>query len=199
MKTEASGRSYNQTSRAVAAEATGQRIVDAFLTGLMQHWYDEITLERVAEEAGVTVQTVVRRFGSKDKLLAEAVQTLNLQIGRRRASSPGDMDRLVENLVEDYEHTGDAVIRLLALEPRHPALGEVLDFGRGQHRNWVAAAFAEPLSSLPEASRQAALDGLVVVTDVYAWKLLRRDMLRSRSETTGTLKTLVRKTIDWGG
>src|SRR6266545_3349860 len=58
-------RRYTQGARAQAAEATALRIVDAFLTRLMKQWFDEITLDGVAEDAGVTVQTVVRRFGGK--------------------------------------------------------------------------------------------------------------------------------------
>src|SRR3974390_2456291 len=118
-------RHYAQCARAQAAEATGRRIVEAFLARLMAQWFDEITLDRVAEDAGVTVQTVVRRFGGKEGLLSGAVQTLADRIHTQRATPPGDIDRLVDNLVGDYEQTGDAVIRLLALEGRHPALQTV--------------------------------------------------------------------------
>src|SRR3954470_13205998 len=118
---KAAARSYNQSARAQSTEATGQRILDAFLTRLMQQWFDEITLDRVAEDAGVTVQTVVRRFGGKEGLLASSVKTLSAQIDARRATprDGDDVGRAVDNLVGDYERTGDALIRLLALEPRH--------------------------------------------------------------------------------
>jgi AcrR family transcriptional regulator len=195
MKSRSVTRRYSQTVRAQSAEATGRRIADAFLARLMAHWYDEITLDRVAEDAGVTVQTVVRRFGGKEGLLASAVKTLADQINARRATPPGDTRRLVDNLIDDYEQTGDAVIRLLALEPRHPALKEVLDFGRGEHRRWVSTAFAEPLGTLATAARERAHDALVVVTDVYAWKLLRRDMGRGVAATAATMKQLIQATI----
>src|SRR5512135_740387 len=172
-------RRYTQRARAQAAGATAQRIVDAFLARLMTHWFDEITLDRVAADAGVTVQTVVRRFGGKEGLLADAVKTLASQINARRASPAGDIDRLVANVIDDYEQTGDAVIRLLALEPRHPALGAFIEFGRAEHRKWVSEVFAELLDALAAGARKRALDALVVTTDVYVWKLLRRDMARS--------------------
>src|SRR5215470_12336753 len=126
-------RAYRQSARAESTEATGRRIVEAFLARLMEQWFDEITLDRVAEDAGVTVQTVVRRFGGKEGLLSNAVETMGPQINAQRAAPPGDIDRLIENLIGDYEKTGDAVIRLLALEPRHPALKKILDFGRREH------------------------------------------------------------------
>src|SRR3954464_209457 len=134
-------RTYAQTVRAASTEANGRRIVDVFLALLMTHWFDEITLDRVAVDAEVTVQTIVRRFGGKDGLLNEAARIFGDQINAQRATTPGDVDRLVANLMTDYEKTGDAVIRLLALEPRHPALKTVLDFGRNEHKRWASDAF----------------------------------------------------------
>jgi AcrR family transcriptional regulator len=188
-------RGYSQRARAQSAAATRQRIVDAFLARLMQQWYDEITLDRVAEDAGVTVQTVVRRFGGKEGLLADAVSTLGRQIKERRGTPPGDVERLVKNLIEDYEQTGDAVIRVLALEPRHAALKEFLEVGRRWHRDWVAGLFAEELASIDAVSHKRALDALVIITDVYTWKILRRDMARSVAATGRTMKCLIRATI----
>ncbi|HEY3997438.1 MAG TPA: TetR/AcrR family transcriptional regulator [Candidatus Xenobia bacterium] len=182
MKGEAQKRHYVQGARADAAEATGQRIVRAFLSLLMQHWFDEITLDRVAHDAQVTAQTIVRRFGGKDGLLAVAVEHLAAQINVRRQGAPGDVRQMVSRVVDDYEITGDAVLRLLALESRHPAVRKVMDYGRHCHRAWVAAA-------LPSATGHA-LDGLVLLTDVYAWKLLRRDMGHGVAATKAILKNL---------
>src|SRR5215467_11100728 len=103
-------RSYRQTERAASTEATGRHIVEAFLARLMEQWFDEITLEKVAEDAGVTVQTVVRRFGGKEGLLSSAAQIMGTQINAQRAAPAGDVDKLVENLIGDYEKTGDPVI-----------------------------------------------------------------------------------------
>ena len=188
-------RQYLQRARAEAAEATGRRIEEAFLARLMAQWFDEITLDQVAADAGVTVQTVVRRFGGKEGLLADAVKTLAPQIRARRAAPSGDIDRLVENLLGDYEKTGDAVVRLLALEPRHPTLKTVLDFGRRSHREWTCRAFARALDTLEGQARERALDALVIITDVYTWKLLRRDMGRSVRATATTMKDLIHATI----
>jgi AcrR family transcriptional regulator len=184
-----------QRARAEAAEATGQRIVDAFLARLMAQWFDEITLDSVAEDADVTVQTVVRRFGGKEGLLSASVKKLAAQIKMQRAAPPGDLDRLVENLVGDYETTGDTILRLLALEPRHPALKRFLDIGRRWHRQWNRDAFVGVLEEMDSPAQEAALDALVIVTDVYTWKLLRRDMGRTTKATAKTMKDLIRATI----
>jgi len=194
MKTET--RQYLQRARAQAAEDTGRRIEEAFLSRFMTQWFDEITLDHVAADAGVTVQTVVRRFGGKEGLLSVAVKRMAEQILAQRAAPPGDMDLLVENLVGDYERTGDAVIRLLALEGRHPGLKTVLELGRREHRQWAGRAFAGELNRIGGAERERALDALVIVTDAYTWKLLRRDMGRSVCGTEMAMKRLVEGVLE---
>lgn len=191
MKSKKPVRQYSQTARAQSAEATGRRIVEAFLARLMKQWYDEITLDRVAEDAGVTVQTVVRRFGGKEGLLASTVKVIGTQVDARRAAPGSDVALHVDHLVEDYEQIGDTVLRLLASESRHPALTEFLDYGRRSHREWVTTAFADALGGLKAPQRERAVDALVVVTDVYAWKILRRDRQLSPADAKAAMSRMV--------
>ena len=195
MKQKLVTRPYAQTARAESAEATGHRIVNAFLARLMSQWFDEITLDRIAEDAGVTVQTVIRRFGGKEGLLLGAIDTFTHRVNDSRVTAPGDIAGLVKNLLADYEQTGDAVIRLLALEDRHEALKQPLDLGRRWHRTWLADILASELKPLSATHRKRALDALVIATDVYTWKLLRRDMGRSLSETESTMKRMIHAAI----
>lgn len=188
-------RSYQQTARAVSTAETGRRIVAAFVERLSDQWYDDITLDCVAEDAGVTVQTIVRRFGGKAGLLGEAIREMIRRAGERRAAPPGDLNQLVRNLVDDYEGTGDTIIRLLAVEGRHAVLQEFLTLGRRRHREWIAKAFADELELLDARARQATLDALVVATDVYTWKLLRRDMKRSVVATRAAIIAMIRSTL----
>jgi AcrR family transcriptional regulator len=195
MKNASSARLYCQTARAESAAATGRRIVNAFLNRLREQWYDEITLDRVADDAGVTVQTVVRRFGGKAGLLAEAIHALVRNAKERRATPPGDPEQLVGNLIDDYERTGDTIIRLLAVEERHAALHEHLALGRRLHRDWIARVFADDLKRLGAKARQSALDALVIATDVYTWKLLRRDMGRGVAAAHAMIAGMIRSTV----
>jgi AcrR family transcriptional regulator len=172
-------RTYRMDTRRAAAEATRERIltaaVDAFLTG----WYDEVTLQDVARAAGVSGQTVINHFGGKEPLVAAAVARISEEIGARRDSAPaGDPDAVIGALVEDYEITGDATIRLLALEERVEQIAPLLAEGRGYHREWVRTTFGRP-DLLPE---------LVVATDVYTWKLLRRDQGLSADATRDSIR-----------
>jgi AcrR family transcriptional regulator len=188
-------RRYSQTARAQATEETGRRIVEAFLALLMTDWFDEITLDRIAEDAGVTVQTIVRRFGGKEGLLGAVAKALANQINKVRASEPGDVVAMVERLFADYERTGDAVLRMLALELRYPAIHELGELGRREHREWVMRVLPEWLNRMEPAARRRAVDALVVVTDVYTWKLLRRDMGRSVTAAQATMQRLVEAAI----
>ena len=68
-------RPYRMVARAKSTEATGERILDATVELFWERLADQIRLEDVAAVAGVTVQTVIRRFGTKEELFAAASRT----------------------------------------------------------------------------------------------------------------------------
>src|SRR5262245_47969573 len=85
-------RVYRMTARADAAAETGRRILDAAYELFLQLEYEDLTLQRVAERAGVTMQTVIRRFRSKDGL-TDAVLAARLPevVASRTIERPGDV------------------------------------------------------------------------------------------------------------
>jgi AcrR family transcriptional regulator len=173
--------------RAAAAEATRERILEAAREAFLEGWYDEVTIASVAERAGVSGQTVINHFGGKEQLAAASYDAMAEQITSRRYSpEPGDVPAAVEAVVDDYETTGDAVVRLLALEERVPSLQPLLARGRAGHREWVEAMFGAP-ELVPE---------LVVATDSYTWKLLRRDQGLSRDETLASMLKIVEALLE---
>lgn len=184
-------RRYRQTARASAAEATGERILDSFLHRFRQHWLEEITLDAIAADAGVTVQTVIRRFGGKDQLLEAAADHLDREAIGRRAVAVGDVARAIDLITADYEADGDLYWRLLAQEDRYPQLRAFCERGRAGHREWVEQVFRPWLDGLTPKAAAARLDTLVVATDVYLWKLLRRDLQRPIRGYKATLTTLL--------
>jgi AcrR family transcriptional regulator len=199
-KPEISGRrSYRLGARAVAAEATLARVMQAFITLMQNRWFDQITLDEVASAAGVTVQTVIRRFGGKDGLLEAARDHLGDEIRERRNVRSGDIEHAVDVLIKDYEAQGDLVLRLLAQEERYPALSVVCDYGRAEHRAWIADICAPYVSKLPQGAQRDCVDGLVVATDIYTWKLLRRDMKRSAAKYKAQVLQMVGAILGPGG
>ena len=180
------------TTRAAAAEATRERIVEVALDAFSNHWYDEVTIRGIARDAGVALQTVRNHFGSKDELLGAAVESLDTEIKSVRfAVEPGDVDGAIATLVDDYERNGEATLRMLAVEPRVPAIQPFMDRGRAGHRAWVERVFADAVRGLRGKARDRRIAELVVVTDVYAWKLLRRDREFGRDETIAAMRELV--------
>ena len=185
-------RQYRMTRRAASTEATRQRIISATWDLSLKRWYDEITLRDIAAIAGVSLPTVVNHFGTKEGIVAAALdEPLPEGLMTRTAAKPDDIAGAVRLLVDDYERVGDAVIRLLALEGRVPALQPRIDLGRKQQREWVERTFPAALSQLRGAARKRRLDLLVCAAGVYTWKLLRRDQGLSQTQTAAAIRELV--------
>jgi AcrR family transcriptional regulator len=179
-------------ARAEAAAATGERILDAAVEVFWELPGKQVSLDEVARRAGVTVQTVIRRFGGRDGLLAAAAEHEAERVSRQRDEAPvGDAAGAVRVLVDHYEAMGDRVLRLLAEEERVPGLRDVADRGRALHRAWCARVFARALEGRVGVERRRRLAQLVAVCDVYTWRLLRRDAGLSRRQTELALVELL--------
>lgn len=188
-------RPYRQTARAASAEANKVSALEAFRRRLEGDWFEDIRLDDVAQDAGVTVQTVIRLFGGKDGLIDATMDRMAKAINLNRGAPTDDASLLVKRIIEDYEQIGDLVMRLLAQEERHPAIRKVTDFGRSEHRASLGKAFAAALSPLPETEARQRLDALVVATDLYVWKLIRRDMRRPVSELQALMESLIQAAL----
>lgn len=187
-------RAYRQQLRAQQTDANTERIVNA---GVMliktSRRLADITLDEVARASGVTVRTILRRFGSRDGVLEAALQPLQNEVkGLREETPPGDIEAAIASLLDQYEHIGDFNIRALEAEDLLPVAHRGLELGRQSHRAWLESAFAPQLDVLRGDEREARLIALYAATDIYLWKLLRRDLKRSREETHDTLCRLVR-------
>ena len=68
-------RTYRMTSRARAVEETRERVLEAAIDLHTERLSSDISLADIAGAAGVSVQTLLRHFGSREALL-EAVAAL---------------------------------------------------------------------------------------------------------------------------
>jgi AcrR family transcriptional regulator len=182
-------RPYVMRARADAAAATRDRIIASARELLVQHSFEDMTIDAIAEGAGTTTRTVLRVFGNKEEVFAQALHSLG-QFGQAPIT-PGDLDALIGGTYDFYEKIGDTVIRWLADEPRIPAMREHLNIGRKHLRAWVAAAFGPTLTRLQGERRKEVHDALIVAFDVYTWKLLRRDFGLSRRAAEARTKRIV--------
>lgn len=180
MKTK---REYVMRARAAASEETRRRILSATMELFHEKMTLEIVLADIARRAGVSVQTILRHFSTRDGLFDATEAFAREQITEERATPAGDVPAAVRVLLDHYERRGDAVLRLLGQEFFDARAQRVTDQGRRVHRSWVEGVFAPQLAAHPESDRAALTDLLVVATDVYTWKLLRRDRSLDRAQT----------------
>ena len=175
-------------ARAASAEATRRRILDVVVSLLKSRFRNEIRLEDVAAGARVTVQTIINVFGGRSALLDQALEELLRDVrAQRLRPNPGDIEGAIAALIEHYEQFGDLVIRNLA----ENADRELIETGQVGHRQWVQRQFVLQIAKLDAKSRRLLIDQLVCACDVYAWKLLRRDMGRSHAETESVILATV--------
>ena len=140
------GRTYRMTARADAAERTGERINDAMLRRFTELPYDRIRLEDVAADAGVTVQTAIRRFGSKHGVLAATVERELTRLATERAAALGSSPQAtLHSLVRYYEDHGALILKLYAEADQAPGVPELASRARGYHVTWCREAFSEAL------------------------------------------------------
>jgi AcrR family transcriptional regulator len=183
-------RTYTMRARAEQAQQTRDRILDAVTSLGGEVPLAACTLPAVAERADVSVQTVLRAFGSREGLLEAALERNLPVMLAEPPADPYDRRRSIEALVDHYESRGDGVLLLLGQETWEPFAARVTTLGKRLHREWVEAAFADVVGASDRASRIELVDLLVAATDIYAWKLWRRDAGRSRNETVDRMLRL---------
>jgi AcrR family transcriptional regulator len=188
-------RSYRMVARAEAAAATRERLLAAAWQHFAGKPFEGVRLTDIASGAGVSVQTLLTHFGSKEALFVAAWGWRMAPEGARRDNAPvGDVKTAVHVLYDSYDQDGDAVLRLLAQEERIPAVREMADAGRRWHRGWVERTFEPLLRGLPPAAREQRLVELAVATDLLVWKLLRREMGLGRKASERTVANMVTAT-----
>jgi AcrR family transcriptional regulator len=188
----AAKRPYRMGARAEAAEATRVKILEASEVAFEELLFDEITLAAIAERAGVSVQTVLRHFESRDGLFMASLLHSGSKMAPDRSVLPvGDLDEIIEVLVDHYEEFGDRLLRALSQEEREPTLRQLTDLGRAFHLEWCKQAFAPALEGLRGAKRERRVAQFVTGTDIYVWKLLRRDRGLSLPQTKMAMRELL--------
>lgn len=187
-----STRTYDMTKRTETAEDTRLRIVLGARKLFAEFWYDEVTLAGIAREAGVSHQTVLNHFGSKEGVVAAVTDLIDLEIADREAvPDPDDTAASIRVLLDRYEEMGLENARLVVQEHRAPALHASLEKARAHHRAWVEAAFAH---SLPAGGveRTRKLAALIAATEVMAWKAVRHDYGFSKEDTYAAFSATIR-------
>lgn len=180
------------TARAEAVQQTDRKILEAAFDAFFHEYYDVVTLREIADNAGVTEQTVLRKFGSKEDLLSAVVKKLGSRFrGPRGGAQPGDYPTAVREAVEANEQRGKEVLHVLAQEDRTPALRRATEIGRVNHRATTAEVFEPWLPPTDHPDHDRRLAPFVVILDVFTWRLLRLDQGLSLEETEHVLVEMI--------
>jgi AcrR family transcriptional regulator len=191
-------RTYQMGARAEAVEATRERIARAAAELFMEQAFEDVTLVGIAKAAGVSHQTVLNHYGSKEGVVLGAVEILGAEtMSARSAAEPGDVPGAVHALVGEYERMGDSNFRWAATADRLGDLASLLDDARAGHQAWLVSMFGEALPT-SRVARRRAVHALHAATDVYTWKLFRRDLRLSRAETEKLMADLVVGVLEGG-
>jgi AcrR family transcriptional regulator len=191
---KAAPRPYRQQRRAAGAEANTERILEAAHDLFLERPYDQTTLAAVAERAGVGLQTLIRRVGTKDGLARAVNAWVGPQVAADRgdpAATRGDPAAVAAAIARHYERWGESADRMLRQEHVSPALTEAAAAGRVAHREWIEAAFAGTLDRLRPAPRRRLRARLVGVCGVELWHVLRRDERLSLPEARDAVADLI--------
>ena len=176
MKSVSTGRSYHMTARAEAAEQTERNILAAAVALWREHSPEQITLAMIAERSGVTVQTVIRRFGSKEGVIAACIERDAAGLHAERQKMPaGDVASqvLLEIVVlaDDTDFPGSTTMAstMAPSQAWHPSIGP------GARRS---------MSALRKLSTMGFERGLLNETVLGARKRCRREIRFSRRPVT---------------
>jgi AcrR family transcriptional regulator len=187
---------YIMVARAEGMAATRDRIVKAALKLALGQAYEDITLAAIAEAADVSHQTVLNHFESKEKVAAAAAELLARDTAAARArAKPGDLHGAIRILVGEYERFGDANARWAVASERLGSLAPLLDAARASHQAWLERIVPDRLPAAA-AARRHAIHALHAATDVYTWKLLRRDLRVSREAAERIMLDLANGVLD---
>jgi hypothetical protein len=112
-------------------------------------------------------------------------------VAPREEAQAGDVGGAVRGLVDHYEEWGDGMFLLLSQEDRVPAIRPQMAEGRAYHRDWVERLLGNALAGLRGAARERRLAQLIAITDLYTWKLLRREHGLSRHQAETAIRELI--------
>ena len=180
-------------ARAEATRQTRLLIMEAADRLFSERWFDEVSLSDVAKEAGVSQQTVINHFGTKDGLYIQGmVELIGPEITKLRDQvRPGDLDSITRIVCTHYEDYGFGTVRMVAQAGRSDGLDEAIRFGNLAHRDWVAKAFTPQLETMAADQRETTVRLLATVLDAATWYRLRRLEGRTVTQVRADLRHLL--------
>lgn len=200
-------RNYQQRQRAQTAEATRQRILTAARACLTATPLLAVSLERIAQRAGVARRTIYQIFGSRVGLF-EALEQDLLQRGgfaevQAAFDDNTDARRILEQMLPACVRLLEreqAILRALYLQalidPAAASLTQRIDEGRIGGMRYLARLLEEQGYARPSLSQAEIGDLLALLTDFATFDQLRTRLGALPEEITRRLSILASSVLE---
>jgi AcrR family transcriptional regulator len=199
-------RKYTQQVRAMAADETRRRILDAMRERLRAAPSEALSIERVAQDAGVARSTVYVVFGSKAGLFEALGQDLLELAGFQRivdaVALPDARDAVRESLraaAGVYAAERDVartIYSMWSLEPEAVrGAFEVVERGRAEGQRRLAERLVEEGHLHPDVTVEEAADILWVITSFETFDQLYTGRGLSEEDTAARLVTMAERAL----
>jgi AcrR family transcriptional regulator len=193
---DAKQRQYKQVARAQAQEQTRDALIDAATGEFFEGNWLKASLESLSSKAGVTKQTLLRHFGSKDGLLMQALMRGAAQARDQRWSTPtDDIAGAVDNVLDHYDAWGERSMRMGSWQSGPTMLALISHGARQFHYDWIEYAFGQWLEALSDEAHARRRAALIVICDVQTWWILSHDLGLPRSDVHAILTDLVERLV----
>jgi AcrR family transcriptional regulator len=190
----AAARSYRSPLREEQAEQTRARILDAAVR-VMARGVASLSIPAIAREAGVSVPTVYRHFGSKEDLLAELYPHVARRVGLDRLPDPVTLDDLRDGIRAIFEKV-ETYTELELAAAASPAADEVRHATMPQRLKRLSR-FADSIQPrLAKADRERITRLLVVLTASSSLRMWRDHLGASVDQAADDIDWVMRAAID---
>ena len=179
-------RTYTLRTRGEAKTKTREQILGAAKAEFSAKWFDEVTLQQVADLAKVGIQTVLRHFPTKEALFLSASQgALERADGSRSQQATSGWRESVRILWDYFETHGALVLHYLDQFERNLIFSEITERGRAAHVRWVRQLFG-PFLVVDDP-------GVQLLLDIRTWEFFRHRLGLTRVEGEVALCGLIAK------
>ena len=171
-------RTYRSKLRAEQTEATRRRILDAARLLFARHGYQGTTMDLLAEEAGVAIQTLYGAFGSKHNLVVALVSDVLAHMGiqemARQAGEIADAEEALRFAAHINRLIGERMVDLDALlsDLNFRKIAQVSDRNREGNITGVLAVVTAAPQRRQDLSDDEIRDTLLALTSTTLYRML---------------------------
>jgi AcrR family transcriptional regulator len=170
----------------VAAQATRKEILATARRLFSDHGYASTSVQQIASESGVAIQTIYSSIGSKGSLILalndlidEESGVASLAIDALSESNPAKLLAKGVHITRQInERCGDLIRVLLSAEPSEPDVAVALADGIRRHKSGMeelAGRLASMDALQPGTEPEHAADVLSMMTSPASWRQLTQE------------------------